>query len=265
MRQPLAFALATITVVAVLLAGIAMMRSCSQDSEIDEYSSFHRDPLKVPTAKETKTDIELDEMWDSVAWLGHEVKVGDEVAHAYVETAWAVGSDKLHTYFLTCFHGPLHVGTNDLTIGYWDKTDWKFASTTMMGFLSRYEGDLALMVVKNSDLRRTIKPLKIASEQNFTLGDEVLIGGVQHYGGPAYVTVGIVKAINMNKPEFLVKGWAWYGFSGGPVRLRKTGEVIGFVRASTEAHRADASESICGDYTLIHKLLSRYALESLTK
>lgn len=265
MKQPLTLTLALITVMAVLLTGIVMMRSCDQDKQIDEYSSFHRDPTKVVAAKEAKIDTELDEMWDSVGWLGHEVTIDGEIGHSYVETAWAIGSDKTFTYYLTCFHGPLVTGRDNLTIGYWDKTSWQFARAEMLGFLGRFEGDLAIMAVKTSDLRRVVKPLKVAKEQTFALGDEVLIGGVQHYGGPAYVTVGLIKMVNMNKPEFVIKGWAWYGFSGGPIRLRKTGEVIGFVRAATEMHRADASESICGDYTLIHKLLKRYALEDIAK
>ncbi len=265
MKQPVALALAVITILALVLTGVVLVRWNNDNDETDEYGSFHRDPTRVPTSKDTKTDIELDAMWDSVGWLGHEVDTPDGLAHSYVETAWAIGSDKTHTYFMTCFHGPLITGVSRLSIGYWDKTDWHFATATMVGFLGRYEGDLALISVNTSDLKRAIKPLKVAAEQVFTLGDEVLIGGVQHYGGPAYVTVGTVKMLNNYKPEFVVKGWAWYGFSGGPIVLRKTGEVIGFVRAATEEHRRDASESICGDYTLIHKLLSRLAMENITK
>lgn len=266
MRQPFVATLAIITIVAMLFSGVVLLRSCNYD-KTDEYSSFHRDPTHVVTSIETKTSIELDEMWESVGWLGQEVEHGGETFHAYVETVWAVGSDKLNTYFITCYHGVRHVGTEKLTIGYWDakKNIWRFAYATAVGQLTTIEGDVELLSVRNDDLTRPVKALKLAKEQTFSAGDEVLIGGVQPSSGPAYVCTGTIKMVNLNRPEFVTKGWAWFGFSGGPIRLRKTGEVIGYVRSGTDEHPKDASESICGDYTLVRKLLKRYALESIAK
>jgi hypothetical protein len=267
MRQPFILPLALVTVMATLISGVLLMRSCSQQDDADEYSSFHRNPAHVVVGPPIKTDTELNEMWDGVGWLGKEFARGGELIHAYVETAWAIGTDKEHTYFVTCWHGPVHVGTDHLVIGYWNpaRQDWSFIDCNIVDKLTKYEGDLVIMSVLTRDLKRTVKPLKIAKEQTFSINDEILIGGVQHTGGPAYVTIGIVKMINMHKPEFVIKGWAWYGFSGGPVRLRRSGEVIGYVRSATIDHVHDASESICGDFTLILKLLQRCGLENIVK
>lgn len=266
MKQPLTLALALITIFAVFVAGAALLRSWV-DTGYDEYSAFHRDPAHIITGPVVKTDTELNEMWDSVGWLGKEVIRGNEVIHAYVETAWAIGADKTHTYFISCYHGPEHVGSDNLTIGYWNdgRQNWSFVNCVIAGQLKRSEGDLIILSVTTSDLKRSITPLKVAKEQTFVVNDEVLIGGVQPTVGPAYVCDGIVKMINIDKPEFVVKGWAWYGFSGGPIRLRRTGEVIGFVRAATESHVHDASESVCGDFNVIWKLLKRSGLEFIIK
>lgn len=261
MKQPFAFTLAFITFASLLVAGMALIRSCNQDT--DEYGSYTRPPANVVVGPKTSTDTELDEMWESVGWMAKGYRLGDEIKYAYVETAWAVGSDRLNTYFISCYHGIMHVGSTDLYIGYWDKIgeQWQFIKCTVVEKLYKGEGDLVLLSVLTSELSHRVPPLKVAKDQTFAVNDELLIGGVQHYGGPAYVTVGIVKMINMTKPEFVIKGWAWYGFSGGPVRLRRTGEVIGFVRAATANHTKDASESICGDFSLIHRLLQKAGLE----
>lgn len=262
MRQPFVAVLAIVTVIAVTLAGTLLIRSVDSENH-DEYSQFHRDPTHIVSNENTKASVELDEIWASVGWMGHEVKYEGVILHAYVESAWAVARDKTYTYFSTCAHGVRVTGTEDLVIGYWHDNKWNFVRAIVVAQLSSLEGDAALLRVSNSSLLRMIPPLKLASNQTFSAGDEILIGGVQPSSGPAFICLGTISMVNMHKPEFVVKGWAWFGFSGGPVRLRKTGEVIGYIRSSTLDHPRDASESICGDYNLIHKLLIRAGVDNL--
>lgn len=263
MRQQFLLPLALLAVFSILFLGMVTIRSCV-DNASDGYA---RPGPHIKVGPPTKIDDELTRLWSSVGWLAKGITVGDETRYGYVETVWAVGADKTNTYFVTCLHGPQHAGFDNLNVAYWSDKEqrWMITPCTVVAKLSKYEGDLALLAVLTKDLTRAITPLRVARDESFTVGDEVLISGVQPASGPAFVCIGVVKMLNMNRPEFVIRGWAWFGFSGGPVVLRRTGEVIGFVRSATTEHARDASESICGDYSLILNLLKRHNLESIVK
>lgn len=263
MRQQLLLPLALLSVFCILFLGVVAIRSFTEDSS----DAYTRPTSRIKVGTTTKIDTELNKLWDSVGWLGKGVPIGSEIKYAYIETVWAIGTDKTNTYFATCLHGPLYAGFDDLYVGYWDykMQRWATVPCTIVAKLSKSDGDLAIAAVATSSLVRPITPLKVAREENFNINDEILISGVQPSSGPAFVCIGVVKMLNMRRPEFMVRGWAWFGFSGGPVVLRRTGEVIGFIRAATYEHAHDASESICGDYSLILKLLSQSHMENILK
>jgi hypothetical protein len=123
----------------------------------------------------------------------------------------------------------------------------------------RSHGDIAIMAVE-----KNLQSVKFANNQStFSVKDEVFIAGVQSTAPPAIVSIGIVNAIDRRGHEFQVKGWGWHGFSGGPVMLRKTGDVIGFVAWGVKGHLNDASRSDCADLTHFMELLKECGLEKI--
>ena len=99
---------------------------------------------------------------------------------------------------------------------------------------------------------------------NLEAGDEVMVASVimshNHELGPispARFTIGKITEINQLEQTFTVNAWSWYGYSGSPIILRRTGEVIGLLARAADGHENDASSSVCVDFTRIMSILNR--------
>lgn len=110
-------------------------------------------------------------------------------------------------------------------------------------------GDIALLVVRGIGRLPAFKLAKdIALNQN-----EVLIGGFDKNEPPACITVGAI--IERELFDINVFGWAKRGFSGGPIILRSTNELVGIVS------RGSISVTACSDYTTIRKMLDKHNIQ----
>jgi hypothetical protein len=125
----------------------------------------------------------------------------------------------------------------------------------------RAHGDLAIISVDMGDLV-LLPPIKFAKTQNtYTVDDEIFIAGVQYVAPPAIISAGVITKLDPVNHKFEIKGWDWYGFSGGPIILRKTGLVIGYTAMSAEGHLRDAMRSQAFDLTHLPGLLRACGLE----
>lgn len=207
----------------------------------------------------------LDNIWASTVWIGREIQPG---VTKYVGTGWVIGhgdatskGDNKLSYISTCAHVVTHRMDLPLKIGYLGKSGiWsEIPGWEVRRFDGRGDGDVAIVAVEGS-----LQPLRFAANQNtFNTNDEVYIAGVQSTAPPSIIATGVISAIDRRGHEFQVKGWGWHGFSGGPIILRKTGEVIGYVAWSVKGHASDASRSDCADLTRLLRLLKEAGLERI--
>jgi len=165
-----------------------------------------------------------------------------------IASGWCIASENNISTIITAAHVSRHFPAEQrYAIAYWDgHGGWKYASANII--------EVGYTDVEALSCQVYIPPLKIAINKNYNINDEVLICGIQNEAPPAMITIGVIKAIMADK--FLIKGWAWFGHSGGPVILKRTGEVIGIISTDNNDHN-NASESWCVDFTSINRLLER--------
>lgn len=207
----------------------------------------------------------LDQIWASTVWIGREVAPG---VTKYVGSGWVMGhgdatskGDNKLSYIATCAHVAAHRTDLPLKVSYLGRSGiWSEVPAWEVRRLdTRYNGDIAIIAIEGR-----LQPLRFANNQNtFTVGDEVFIAGVQYTAPPAIITAGVISAVDKKAHEFQIKGWAWHGFSGGPIILRRTGEVIGYTAWSVKGHANDAMKSDCADLTHLMKLLKTCGLENI--
>lgn len=196
----------------------------------------------------------LRDVWTSTIWIGREAEPG---VTAYVQSGWVIGSKEGRTYIATAEHGLDFLDHYPLVIGYWNgKGSWVFEPAQVVATLNKNLGDIAILSIGHR-----LPALPLAHSARLIEGDEIVIGGVQHDVAPAYATIGIITEVKSS--TFLIRGWAWFGFSGGPVVLRRTGEVIGWISSSVPGHTLDATYSRCQDYSNLRSLLKSCDLDSI--
>lgn len=251
------FGLAFSSVFAVYLA-------CKDTPTINEIIGPPAPVAPYENVDKTEIGETLDALWSSTVYIGREQKPGINI---YVATGWVVGTKGNMSYISTAAHALDYKPELKLKIGYFDKNrQWsvvdahvirRMATPSASPTVRRAHGDCAILSVD------TLLPsLKLAHDKAYVSGDEVFISGTQHNAPPAIVTVGVITS-TINDVEFRVKGWSWHGFSGGPVMLRKTGEVIGFIAWSVPGHNNDAMMSDCCTFATVQHLLRLAKLESI--
>lgn len=226
------------------------------DVEIDEVLGPPSPAAPYDNIDDTDVGSTLEALWSGTVYVGREVKPGVNI---YAATGWVIGSKNGMSYIATAAHALAYKPELKLKIGYFDRNrQWSVVDAFIIRRLdNRTHGDGAILSVN-----LVLPSLKLAKSKSYVAGDEVFISGTQHNAPPSIVTVGVITATTSDI-EFRVKGWAWHGFSGGPVMLRKTGEVIGYIAWSVPGHSRDACMSDCGTFTTIQKLLRAAKLESI--
>lgn len=222
-------------------------------------------PLYTPPDSSLEPRDMLDKIWASTVWVGREVRPG---VTQYIGSGWVIGYDNKMSYIATCAHVSTHHQELPLKIGYlgqsfiWSEAPAKLVNLTVASRAHlRERGDVAIIAVETP-----LQPIKFANNQKtFTVGDEVYIAGVQWNAPPAIIATGVISVIDRKSHEFQVKGWGWHGFSGGPIILRKTGEVIGYLAWGVKGHINDASRSDCADLTRFMELLRDSKLEHIVQ
>lgn len=192
----------------------------------------------------------LDKIWASTVWIGRETKPG---VNFYVGTGWVIGNKDGKSYIVTCAHVATHRTDLPLNLGYLGKSgQWSIVPAQVVRKLDgRSHGDVAIMSVNV-----VLPPIKFATLQNtYAPKDEIFIAGVQWIAPPAIISAGVITKADPANHKFEIKGWDWYGFSGGPIVLRKTGLVIGYTAMSADGHRNDAMKSNSFDLTHLIGLL----------
>jgi hypothetical protein len=171
-------------------------------------------------------------------------------------TGWSLLNKDGRSYIVTAAHGVAYNKT-DLIIGYWlGGGTWTIVPAKIEGaFYGHQGGDIAILSVPV-----VIPPLPIKGPSHFSKDDEILVGGIQHdligkRVTPARVTVGKIIQTNTLSHTFTINGWAWNGFSGGPVLHRPTKSVIGFISHSPKSHAHNATRTVCMDATRISALI----------
>lgn len=179
----------------------------------------------------------------------------------YTGTGWVVASSSGISYIVTAGH--IVKDESSFMVGYWTgHGSWNFIPANLLGKsveLNTINGDVALLVIPIE-----LPSLKLAKDINLRFdaktrenyGDEVVVGGVHDQVAPVSVTLGAV--IERMTYEFTINSWATYGYSGGPVVLRRTNEVIGLISRNGRHSNADMTFTICSDYVTIRQLLSAF-------
>lgn len=217
-------------------------------------------PFTPPDDLQVSLGDKLDQIWASSVWIGREVAPG---VTRFVGSGWVIGNQDGLAYISTCAHVATYEPDLPLKVAYLGRSGvWSEIVAKEVGrYDTRARGDVAILSVE-----ATLTPIKFANNQStFTVGDEVFIVGVQHVAPPAIIATGIVSAMDRKGHEFQVKGWGWHGFSGGPIVLRKTGEVIGYLAWSVKGHSNDAMKSDCADLTHFMTLLRELKLEGVVQ
>ena len=240
----------------------ASMRSI--ESDIEELEAELMPPPEAPFIPPGPDKIEvgsmLDKIWAGTVWIGRETQPG---INMYVGTGWVVGNKEGKAYIATCAHVVIHRMDMKLNIGYLGKSgEWSMVPGQVVRRIDgRPSGDIALIMID-----RELPALKFAvSQTTYSAKDEIYISGVQYIAPPAIITAGEIVWVDKQKHEFQIKGWGWFGFSGGPIILRKTGEVIGYVAWTSKGYTRSAMRSDCGDLTHLLKLLKACGLSEFIK
>ena len=221
-------------------------------------------PYVAPSEDHVDTGSMLDRIWASTVWIGREVRPG---VNQYIGTGWVIGNKGDTSYIVTCAHVATHRKELPLNIGYLGRSgQWStLRAEVVMRLDGRAHGDLALLSVDMGDLV-LLPPIKFSKIPNtYAVGDEILISGVQYNAPPAIIAAGVITKIDPANHKFEIKGWDWYGFSGGPIILKKTGLVIGYTAMSADGHLNDAMKSQAFDLTHLPGLLKACKLEEFIK
>lgn len=247
---------------ACICAMVYVSLSPNETDESDENGivTIPEAPFSLPNASHVGVGAMLDRVWASTVWIGREAKPGISM---YVGSGWVVGNKGGRAYIATCAHVVGSDSNMPLRVGYLGVSgQWSVIPGQLVRRLdNRPHGDLAIISVD-----RELPAMGFAVHQNtFTVDDEVFVAGVQFAAPPAIVATGIVESVDRIKNEFKIKGWAWFGFSGGPIILRKTGEVIGYVAWTAKGHTRDAMKSECANLTHLIGLLKACGLQDLIK
>jgi len=180
-------------------------------------------------------------IYESSVWI-HYVTPTD----VFAGTGWAIGYDEDLgvTYVSTAGHVVDH-GVGFVKVFYWPKAgDWKITTGVVYATIDRDKGDMAILAIPVK-----IPVLPVATREEYKVGDEVLVTGVQHKAPPALVSVGIIKKVTSTK--VYVDAWSWRGHSGGPLIHRKTNKVIGFVTAFGSDDNLNASYTDCSNFRVV--------------
>lgn len=234
----------------------AIWLTCHDEPNIHEIMGAPAPAAPYENVDKTEIGETLDELWASTVYIGREQKPGINI---YVASGWVLGSKNDMSYIATAAHALQYRPDLKLKIGYFDKNrQWSVIDAGVIRRLDgRQHGDCAIL-----SCDRVLPALKLARTKTYASGDEIFISGTQYNAPPSIVTTGVITSTT-NDIEFRVKGWAWHGFSGGPIMLRKTGEVIGFIAWSVPGHNFDAMLSDCGTFTAVNHLLRVAKLESI--
>lgn len=247
----------------VLCLAAIVYISLRQDSTDDLIEVTERPVPETPYVSPPESHIGvssmLDRIWASTVWIGRETKPG---VNFYVGTGWVIGNKGDLAYIATCAHVATHRTDLPLNIGYLGKSgQWSLVRAQVVRRLDgRAHGDVAILSIDMGDLVLP-PPIKFAKAQNtYTVDDEIYIAGVQYIAPPAIISAGVITKVDPISHKFEIKGWDWYGFSGGPIILRKTGKVIGYTAMSAEGHSRDAMKSQAFDLTHLLGLLKACGL-----
>jgi S1-C subfamily serine protease len=196
----------------------------------------------------------LQSVWNSTVWIGREVEPGQT---AYVESGWVLGNKDGQAYIVTANHGLDFMPSGKLMVAYWNgRNNWTFVPAKIIMRAGKGNGDVAILTIDER-----LPSLPLARSTKFSVNDEIIIGGVQHDVMPAYTTAGYITEVGSYR--FWIRGWAWHGFSGGPIVLRRTGEVIGYVSYAVSGHSLDATWTECHNYLQLRAILERFGLNSI--
>ena len=200
---------------------------------------------------------EVQALYKSTVWIG----VQGPLKPTFLMTGWSVLNKDGRCYIVTAAHGVAY-NTTDLVVAYWvDGGKWTIAPARFEGaFYGHKQGDVAILSIPV-----IVTPLPMKGPSYFSLGDEILVGGIQHdvigrRVTPARVTVGQVVRKSIWDHSFIIDGWAWSGFSGGPVLHRKTKSVVGFISHSPTGHEHDAALTVCIDASRVRALILKLGL-----
>ena len=190
----------------------------------------------------TKPISNVSEIYESSVWIHYITATGD----AFAGTGWAIAYDEDLgvTYVSTACHVVDH-GAGFIKVLYWPKRgDWLKTTGVVYHTVDRDKGDMAIIAVPVK-----IPVLPVATREEYKVGDEVLVTGVQHQAPPALVSVGIIKKIT--DTQIFIDAWSWRGHSGGPLIHRKTNKVIGFVTAFGSDDNLNAAYTDCSNFRVV--------------